>query len=93
MAPKRRPNPFTIRLAPELRTQLDSLAAEAELSLSALFISAVLKTPPPRKSRRPHPDRRYWPRFSPRFVTATSVRTSTSLPKPPTKEAGRTAAS
>lgn len=57
MAPKRRPNPFTIRLAPELRTQLDSLAAEAELSLSALFISAVLKTPPPRQSRRPHPDR------------------------------------
>ena len=57
MARKRRPNPFTIRLSPELRTQLEGIAAEAELSLSALFISSVLKTPPPRQSRRPHPDR------------------------------------
>lgn len=57
MARKPRPSPFTIRLSPEQRAQADSLAAEAELSLASLFISAVFGTPPPRHSRRPHPDR------------------------------------
>jgi hypothetical protein len=57
VARKRRPNPFTIRLTPELRARGNTLAAEAELSLSSLFISALFGTPPPPQSRRPHPDR------------------------------------
>ena len=57
MARKRRANPFTIRLSPELRAQLDAAAIAADISLGGLFISAVQNTPPPRRSRRPHPDR------------------------------------
>jgi hypothetical protein len=57
VARKRRPSPFPIRLSPELRARGDTLAAEAELSLSSLFISALFGTPPSRRSRRPHPDR------------------------------------
>jgi hypothetical protein len=57
VARKRRPSPFPIRLSPDLRAHLDGLAAAADISLGSLFISAVLNKPPPRRSRRPHPDR------------------------------------
>jgi hypothetical protein len=53
VARKPRPSPFTVRLSPEQRAELESRADRAGLSIGGYFTSAVFDTPPPRQSRRP----------------------------------------
>jgi hypothetical protein len=57
VARKPRPSPFTVRLSPEQRAELEARADSAGLSIGGYFTSAVFATPPPRQSRRPSPDR------------------------------------
>ena len=57
VARKPRPSPFTVRLSPEQRAELERRADRAELSLGGYFIAAAFATPPPRQSRRPAANR------------------------------------
>jgi hypothetical protein len=56
VARKPRPSPFTLRLSPEQRADLDSRADLAGLSAGGYLLSAAFNTPPPRHSRRPTAD-------------------------------------
>ena len=53
MARAATPPPFSVRLSPEERAELDSRADRAGLSVGGYFRAAVFDKPPPRQSRRP----------------------------------------
>ena len=56
MARAATPPPFSVRLSPEERAELDSRADRAGLSVGGYFRAAVFDKPPPRQSRRPTAD-------------------------------------